>query len=557
MSNVVRVFALGGLDENGKNMTIVEINNDIFVLDAGIKYPESSMPGIDIIIPDISYLKENKSRVKAYLISHGQDDQMGALGYVIKEVPAPIYTSRISALFIQDTARRYHIEANFNFHHVSSGETVLIAGHKIRFFATTHSTMDSLGFSLDTPDGQIVYTGDFMFDFGANPLFRTDLKTLSDIAESPVLCLLAESMGATKTGHASPSHRLTPLIESYFQEEKGGRLIISAYSQSFFGILEVIDLALKYKKKILFYSREMRSIIKQLTDMKIISIPSNYLLDYSDLTRPGNDNIVILVTGVGEKVFNVLERIATGDQEKNLTIVPTDTFIVATPPITGLEKISAQTIDELFKTGANVFPINRRKLISMHAHEEDIKMMLSMVRPKYYMPIKGEYHHLVANAQVAVGMNSGYNHLNTFVFDNGMVARFENGKKVDGIDPMVANGSIMVDGLVVGDVGGYVISDRQKLADNGVVILGISVSRTLKEIVGGPDVQIRGLIFLKNQDDFVKEIISIFEGTVKEALNMKNFDNEETRQRVRERIALFIRRSTGKEPIILPAVIEI
>lgn len=557
MPNIVKILSLGGLDENGKNMIVVELNNDIFVFEAGLKYPESSMPGIDKIIPDASYLIKNKNRVRAYFISHGQDDQMGALAYLIKEVPAPIYTSPITAYFIKDTVRRFHLDkVNFDFKLVASGETHTIAGYQATFFATTHSTMQSLGISLATSDGQIVYTGDFIFDFGAPANFRTDIRTISQIGEKPVLVLLSESMGATKIGHTSPNHRLTPLIEPYFQDAPG-RIILTAYAQSLFHINEIVSLALKYKRKILFYSREMNTIIKDLSDMKVLSVPTASRMDYADLTRPGHEDAVILVTGVGEKVFHVLAQIATGDNQKNLKVLSTDTFIVSTPPIVGLEKASAKAVDELYKTGATVHQVSRKKLMSMHPHHEDLKQMLSMLRPKYYMPVKGEYHHLMANAQVAVSMGMGYNHMNTFVFDNGMTLRLEDGKRVDGKDEAFIPQSIFVDGLVVGDVGAYVIQDRQKLSDNGVAIFGITIDRKKREIVAGPDIQMRGLIYLKNADDFVKSATTTFVNTVEEIMKLPNYTVEEMTQRVRERLIFQIRRATGKDPIIIPAIVEI
>lgn len=557
MPNIVKILSLGGLDENGKNMIVVELNNDIFVFEAGLKYPESSMPGIDKVIPDTSYLIKNKNRVRAYFISHGQDDQMGALAYLIKEVPAPIYTSQITAYFIKDTVRRFHLDkVNFDFHYVTSGETIQIAGYTTTFFATTHSTMQSLGISIDTPDGQIVYTGDFIFDFGAPQHFKTDIRTISGIGDKPVLVLLAESMGATKIGHTSPNHRLTPLIEPYFQEAPG-RIILTAYAQSLFHINEVIALALKYRRKILFYSREMNTIIKDLTDMKVISVPTASKMDYSDLTRAGHEDAVVLVTGVGEKVFHVLEQIATGDNQKNFKVLPTDTFVVSTPPITGLEKSAAKAIDELYKTGATVHAVSRKKLASMHPHHEDLKMMLAMLRPKYYMPVKGEYHHLMANAQLAVSMGAGYNHMNTFVFDNGMILRLEDGKKVDGKDEAFIPQSIFVDGLSVGDVGAYVIQDRQKLSDNGVAIFGATIDRSKREIVAGPDIQMRGLIYLKNADDFVKSATATFVNTIEEVMKNPTYTMDEMAQRVREKLIFQIRRATGKDPIIIPAIIEI
>ncbi len=555
MPNKVKVLALGGLDENGKNMYVVEVNDDIYVLEAGIKYPESSMPGIDMIIPDIGYLIKNKHRVRGYFISHGHDDIMGALPYVIKSVPAPIYCSNITAALIKISAKHYHQNINFNFKIVEPNSQTKIGNRDVYFFSTTHSVGESMGIGIDTGDGLIVYTGDFIIDYGALPQYRTDVNMLSTLRNKKVLCLLTESIDCDKPGHTSPNHKITPLVENDFREHKG-RIIASFYSQNLFGIREIIDLAVKYKRQIYFYDNEMRTILNEVSKFGFLQIPSQLQLSKEALNRPGNEDAVIIVSGIGEYLFRTLELIAEGDADGNLSVRENDLFIIASPAIPGLENVSARAIDELYKTGAKVKNITKKQLSSMHAHSEDIKMMVSTLQPKYYIPVKGEYRHLVANAQIVVGMQLDFNHRNVFVCDNGMVVSFENGVS-KGITESIPVGDVLIDGLGIGDVGSQAITDRQKLSDNGVLILGVTVNSKTKKIVAGPDIQMRGLIFLKDAESFLEELNALFQNEVNEALKNGTILNDQAKIKIRDRINHFVRKSTGKDPMVLPVIIAI
>lgn len=552
MSNLVKVFALGGLDERGKNMYVVEINNDIFVIDAGMKYPEKSMPGIDFIIPDVKYLEENKHRIKAYIITHAHTDAMNALPFIINKAPAPVYTSRITKYFIEDTAKKFLLDVSqVEWKIVNINSFEVISGHKVAFYGATHSISENFGVAINTTNGYIIYSSDFIFDFDAPRNFSCDLAFMGQLAREGVLMLLCESLDVEHNGFTSPSHRLTPHIEHYFLGDK--RLIISQYTQSLYGILEIINLAKKYNKKILFYSREMQKILEDLVNAKIIDIPKSILVDYPYIEK--NEDVVIIMTGIGQRIFRELYKIGDGNKEKRMQIRPTDLFIIATPAVAGLEAYAASAIDSVFKTGARVVNLTRKKIVNMHAHSEDIKMLLNIFKPKYYMPVKGEYRHLLANAQMAVSLDSTYDHRNVIVFDNGMVAKLVNGIKSDDME-MIPVGDIMVDGLGVGDVGGSVLEDRQRLADSGIVILGISIDKAKKEIIGGPDIQMRGLIFLKDGEDLVRELTAILIGICDEYMN-SNMEYQDCITKLREKSSHLIRKFTGKEPIIVPAIIEL
>jgi ribonuclease J len=555
MPNKVKVFALGGLDENGKNMYVVEINDDIFVFEAGIRYPESSMPGIDFIIPDTGYLIKNKHRVKAYFIGHGHDDIMAALPYVLKDVPAPIYCSRITAELIKLSSRRIKMNPNYDFRIVKPNTVMNMEGYEANFFSTTHSVGESLGIGLETGNGLIVYTSDFIIDYGALPQYRTDINMLSKLRDKRVLLLMSESIDCAVPGHTSPGHKLTPIVETQFKEHKG-RIVMSFYTQNLFGVREALDLAVKTKRKIYVHDKEMQEILRFVTEFGILSIPPQLMIDKDELNRPGNDDILVLVSGTGEYLYQTLEKLVLSDNPNELTFRKSDLIIVASPSIPGLEVLSAKVIDSLYKTGCKIINIKKKQLYSMHAHTEDIKMMLSMLKPKYYMPVKGEFRHLIANAQVALSMGVGYNHTNTFVCDNGMVVYLEDGN-FKGFIENIEVGEVLIDGLGIGDVGSQVILDRQKLSDNGVMILGISVDKQKKKIIAGPDIQMRGLIFLKDADDFLKDLVNLFSNLVNEALERGDVDEDEVRFKIRDKINIFVRKSTGKDPMVLPVIVSI
>ena len=557
MSDIVRIFALGGLDENGKNMYVVEINDDIFVLEAGMKYPESSMPGIDIIIPDYTYLIKNKDRVKAYIITHGHDDCMGSITYAYKDVPAPIYCSKVTSEMIKDTAKRYRQNVKLDFHIVDTTSDIEISGRKFRFFSTTHSVAQSMGVAIDTSQGYVVYTSDYIIDCGAFKKFRTDLKALAKIAENKVLCLLSESVASDKPDYASPNHKLTPLIKRQFEEFEG-RVVVALYNQNLFGLQEVINLGVKNNKKIVLLSKDLENLIDNIDIQDLLDIPQNNKGTMEDLRKEDQSDVLVIVTGQGERLFRILERIANEEmsEEKGLLLGENDLIIMAAPSVPGVEVIAVNVLDLLYRTGAKIINISNKKISSMHAQEEDLKTIISMLQPKYYLPVKGYYKDLISNATLANNMQIGLNHNNIFVFDNGMVAKFVDGKFVAG-EEMIQVGELMVDGLGIFDAGSVVINDRNKLADDGVIILGVTIDSQTKEVVAGPDVQTRGLVFIKESDHLVRDIANLYVDVVKEAFNNSKLDINEKRNVIREKVSKYVKKETGKDPMVLSMVVEI
>ena len=554
MEDIVKVFALGGLDERGKNLYVVEVNNDIFVFDCGMKYPEKTMPGIDSVMADISYLRNNKERVKAFIITHYHNDVIGALPYALKEIKAPVYATKRTCFYIKETAKNNFVNIDdCKFIEVEKDSSINISGYDVTFFSMTHSAGDNVGIALKTKYGNIVYSSDFIFDFSASKNYACNLGMLNKIAAEGVLCLLCESEGCEIQGYTAPHHKLTPNIEKYFRKE--GRVIISLYSQSAYGITEVLELTRKYNRKLCLYNRSMQRLVKGLRSLELLDSLDDILVDYSYLSE--HNDVVILVSGVGQRVFRELIKIADGNSDKNFMIRESDTIIIATQPVPGLEIMAANASDALYSSGAKVVTIPKKSVSSMHAHSEDIKMLINILKPKYFMPIKGEYRSLLANAMMVVDLNIGYGYNNVIVFDNGMVAKFVNGEKDNMYNEQIETGDIYIDGLGVGDVENHVIITRQKMADNGVVILGATVSKSLKKVIAGPDLQMRGFIFLKDADNLVKDISTIFIDTLNEYLNTEIQDLEDCKKRIKEKIIFKIKKATGKDPLIIPAVIEL
>lgn len=556
MSDRIKFFSLGGLDENGKNLSVIEINDDIYIFDAGIKYPDKRVPGVDCIIPNYNYLKENASRIKAYIVSHAHDDQMGAIPYLYRKMPAPIYCSKITASLIENKTLEYGLKPiNYDFHYVESGSE-LINNREFIFIRMTHSVPGTFGIAVDTDQGYIVYISDFIIDFGADEGNRTDFTTLTSLPlKKKILLLLAESCDADKSGHCSPNHRITPHLNSIFTESIG-RIFISVYSQNIFNLKEIIDLANKHNKKILFLS----NTVKQLFGEELFNelLPSSNYITINDINRVREQDLLIIVDGCGEDLFETLISLANGDLISNLTFNQNDTFIIASPSVPGTETISIEAIDSIYKTGAHVMHLSRKDIYSMHAHEEDLKMLLTLLSPKYYLPIKGDYRQLMTNAKIALSLNLGYNHNNIFVFDNGMVLNIIDGIAKPDFTTKIENGDVLVDGNGVGNVVDSVIAERIKMANDGVIILGAVVSTKQKEIITYQDVQMRGFIFLKDSENIVKQINSIFEDSLHVYISNYYADNKQVLlDKICDNISRYVRRETKKQPLVIPNIIDI
>ncbi len=547
----VRFFALGGLSEDGKNMYVVENNDEIFIIDCGMKYPSNEQLGIEMIIPDFSYLKENKDRIRGLFLTHGHDDVMGAMTQLLKEIRVPVYTAPLTARLLERKARAAGLK-DLEIHRIKRSGTLHIGKTEIRTFGTTQSIADGFGVAIRTDDGYVVYTSEFIVDYDTrNEGFRFDMNTITDLGNAGVLALMTESVGATREGHSAPNHRITRQIEPVI-EDAPGRVVVTAYSQNLYRIIEIIELANRFNRKVVIYDEELRALMKDMAELGYYRIPAGLEIAPQNFDNE-LDNVILIIAGNGSTVFRKVHRIATREDE-NIQLRPTDTVIIASPAVPGTERSASAMEDDLYKETSHVFAIDAKRTFSMHASIEDLKMMIYLSKPKYYIPVKGEYRMLIYNANIALGM--GMPAANILVLDNGQIAEFDDGTLNKEIK-MLDIEDVMVSGKDNLDAQGMVLKDREVLGTDGAIIVGIVVNHTTKEVIGGPDVQSRGVIYLKDADYIVKEIGNIMERTITEAVKERRYDNMNCRAEARERIARYVMKETGKKPMILPAIIEI
>lgn len=548
----IRVVALGGLSENGKNCYCIEVDEDIFVIDCGLKYPSVNNPGIDFTIPNFDYLRKNSSRVKAVIITHGHDDQYGALPYLLNLINVPVYASSTTINMIRmDYAKKFRRFQTYHFVTVLPSSTVTIAGHLLDFFSTTHSISNSFGFALHTEAGNIVFTSDFMSDYNHVRNFTFDLPRLCKIAEAnPTLLLMSESVKALLPGTASPRHRLTPHIFDLI-ENMNGQLFIALYSQNFYNIQEIIELAVKSDKKICFANQTLASFKKAFNVSGDLVIPDSNYVELRDLSSVPENERIILLTGSGLNLFSDIKEVCYGGIPE-LKVSPSDTFVMACPSVAETEIQHTEALDTVFATGCRVKNITRRDISSMHAQEEDIKMMLTLLRPRYYMPVKGEFRQLMGNAKIAVNMDIGLNHRNIFVYDNGMFLKIdEKGNFISA--PEKANVSdVVVDGSIVGEVRENILEERATMSSDGVILMGCLISLKEKRLLSNPDIQMRGFIYLKDASDIVSEVsksfVSSLDGFLKES---KGISMSEMERKIGDKMTRVIKKMTEKEPLVI------
>lgn len=550
--NQIRIYALGGLDEDGKNLTVLEINQDIFILDVGLKYPDRQRRlGVEIIIPDFKTLIENKHRIKAIFITHGHDDAMSALPYLLKHINVPVYSTAFTSSLIEIILKEQGIK-EYNLKIVKRHDQFMIENTMVKTFGITHSIADAMGVAIDTPEGYIVYAAEFIIDFNnRHSAFACDLIELADIGKKGVFALLTESIGADRSGFTAPNHRISDYLENTL-ENTSNRIILTMYEQNLYRLIEVLELARKFKRKVVFYNNHQRLLLTQVERLGYYKMPMDLELPLSRFNNDSED-VIVIVSGSGIATFKTLHKIAISEDDR-LNLRSTDTIFIASPVVPGTEKEAAAMENELYKEDVDVITLDKKKVFSMHAAVEDIKMLMYLMKPKYFVPIHGEYRHLIANANIALDM--GYYADKIVVLDNGQIATFEKGMLTNTTTHIELE-TVLIDGNEKLDFSGLVLRDREMLSTDGVIVIGLSIDFKTKSIVGGPDVQSRGFVYLKDADYLVKEISSILEKTVLDYVKNNKYDNMTARNDARDRMSKYVFKETGKRPMILPVIIEL
>lgn len=544
----IKIFSLGGLNDIGKNMYVVEIDNDIFVLDAGLKYADDSMLGIDYIIPNYDYLKENKKRIKGIFITHAHDEQMGALADILVDLDnVKVFGTKFTIDLIKEQLEEWK---------VSTKNLVTITPHKkINFgnvsifpVSLTHNVPETVGYAIYTKDGIIFYTGNFVFDPTMQEPYKTDIGKLAYIGKQNVLCLMSESMYASKKGFTSPYNRSNDVLKEALTRTEN-RIIYTVSESHFYRIQELFDEVEKVSRSIVILGKRLQNIINSSIEKGYLKIKKEKLVNISHIN---DHNVIVMISDEREKPFSNLKRIIKG-YDKFVKIDDKDTIIFANPIYDGMEKTVTNIYNEISKLGANIIPLSSN-VKSYHASSEDLMLMINLMQPKYYFPVIGDYRNQVENASCAI--KAGMKEENIILKTNGEVIEFIDGKLVDnGIKVPVDE--ILIDGKTVGDIGEVVIKDRESLSTNGIVIVTVSIDKTTKKILAGPEILTRGFIYVKDNLDIIKEASNIALKVVNENIKENYVDYVGIKQGVREKLSKYFYEQTECNPMILIITQEI
>lgn len=547
----IKVFSLGGLNENGKNMYIVNVDRDIFVFDAGLKYDNDLNLGIDYIIPNFDYLIKNRKNIKGIFLTHGHEGNIGAVPDIIEKIPeVNIYATKLTMEILKNDLTKEQREKT-NLNEIKPHSKLEFGKNSIFPISVTHSIPDAVCYVLYTPDGAIVYTGDFVFDSTMMGAYKTDIGKLAYVGKQGVLCLLSESMYADKIGHTSPNNRVASFIREVLNKNEN-RIIATIFPAHFYRIQEIFDEVSNTHRKIVIMGKTLQDTISKAIDEKYLFIDKNKIGTLQNLE---DKNSVVLISDEKEKPFANLERIIKG-YDKYIKIKDTDTIFITEPSYAGIEKRTAIIMDEIAMLGANAISLSNKKHLLHHASQEDLMLMINLMNPKYYFPVKGEYRNQYANAEVAAIL--GIPKENIILKENGDVATFVKGKLISNFEHVDVD-EILIDGKNQGDVGDLVLKDREMLGENGIVIISCTLDKETKAILAGPEILTRGFIYVKESQDLLEETKKIakkvIEGNIE--LNSKRVDYSNIKNSVREDLGKFFYKETGSKPMIITVVQEV
>ncbi|HPG42864.1 MAG TPA: ribonuclease J [Acholeplasmataceae bacterium] len=551
----IRFFALGGLGENGKNMYVIEVDQNYFILDAGIKYPSAELYGVDEIIPDYRMMIRVKDKIKGIFLSHAHEDHIAALPHLLKDLNVPVYATNFTMQIVADMLKDegYNLE-ELTLNTISQNSIIKFGNVRVTFFNTTHSIPESVGIAVHTIDGVIVYTSDFTFDQSSDIKYQTDFRKINELSEKNVLALLTESLGSTLELNGGVSMSLNHRLNSIYANADG-RIIVTLFSSDLRKIQRIIDISLAHKKKIAIIGRRAQRIVDIAIHSGYLSIPSEALINlrYIDEKNKNDDaNIVALVTGSRHEPFFMLQRMCK-KSDRLIHISEEDTVILMTPPVPGTEKMAARTLDVLYRSDAQVKVIDKRLLTSAHATAEEIKMMMNLLKPKYIIPTIGEYRHQYGVKRLA--QEIGYLPENVFLLDNGDVLTFDE-QDVYVSKGDINVGEILIDGTAVGDVNDFVMKDRELLAEDGALLLVAHVSPKTKQILGEVTIVTKGFVYVQESEELLAKVKETFMDVSKKHLDGKYINWNEYKRDVRNEVNRYIYQETRRSPITIPVIIS-
>ena len=550
--NKLRVMCLGGLEEIGKNMTVLEYGDDILIIDCGMGFPDDDMPGIDLVIPDVSYLVSNAHKIRGILITHGHEDHIGAVPYILQQIDAPIYGTRLSLGIIEGKLDENPPPNYPELYTVEAGDVINLGVFKAEFIHVNHSIADACAIAIKTPVGVVYHSGDFKLDVSPIDGKMMDLTRIGEIGREGVTLLLCESTNAERPGFTPSERTVGSSLERIFSQYESKRIIIATFSSNVHRVQQIINTSARHNRKVVILGRSMVNVIGAAAELGYVELPDGVLIDVSEMKKYRPDEITIITTGSQGEPMSALYRIAFSEHNQ-VRIAPTDVVILSSSAIPGNEKLVGRIINALVRNGVRVVHDSSEDLhVSGHACREEIKLLMALLRPKYFMPIHGEYRHLYANKDIAEFMGIPSDKI--FISDIGRVLEIDRkGAKFSGEVPA---GNVLVDGAGVGDIGSVVLRDRKHLAEDGLVVIVATVN-DYGEIVSGPDVVSRGFVYVKESEEImarVKEIASI---SIEKALTKRNRDWAGIKNQVKDDVAKFIFKETKRRPMILPIIMDI
>lgn len=549
----LKVMPLGGLEEIGKNMTVLEYNNDIVIIDCGLAFPEDDMLGIDMVIPDITYLTRNKEKIRGIVLTHGHEDHIGALPYVLKELDVPVFGTLLTLGLLENKLREHNLMNKVIRHTVVPGESVKLGQMKVEFIHTNHSIADAVALAITTPVGVVIHTGDFKIDYTPIDGDIMDIHRFAELGKAGVLLLMSDSTNAERKGYTMSEKSVGAVFDQIFDETPKNRIMVASFSSNIHRIQQVINSANTYGRKVAIIGRSMLNAVKTSTELGYLNIPAGILIDISEIRNYTDEKLVIITTGSQGEPMSALSRIAASEH-KQVSVKPDDKIIISASSIPGNEKSVSRVINELLKKGADVIYEGIADIhVSGHARQEELKLMLALTKPKFFMPVHGEFVHLASHRDLAITM--GMDKKDIFLMKTGDVLEVSpNEAKVNGTVP---SGQVMVDGLGVGDVGNIVLRDRKHLSEDGLMVVVVTMEKESGIIVAGPDIISRGFVYVREAEALMEEARAV----VTEAL-MKCEEKHITgwsyiKGLIKDTLKNFLWQKTKRSPMILPIIMEV
>ncbi len=546
----VKIIPLGGLGQIGMNMTAFEYEDCIIVVDCGMAFPDDNMPGVDCVIPDITYLKDNLNKIKGFVITHAHEDHIGALPYVLREIPTTVYATRLTMGIIDYKLKEHGLSKSVKKKIIKHGQSINLGCFRVEFIKTTHSIQDSAAFAIYTPVGTIIHTGDFKVDY--TPVFGDpfDIQRFAEIGKKGVLALLADSTNAERPGYTMSESTVGKTIEAIFNENGKSRIIVATFASNVDRVQQIINAAHRHKRKVVVEGRSMVNVVNIAQELGYLSVPKGTIITIEEIKNYPPEKICLITTGSQGEDRAALSRMAAAVHKK-VTIVPGDVVILSSNPIPGNEKSVSKVINELSMLGAQV--IFQDTHVSGHASQEEIKLIYAITKPKFSVPVHGEYRHLMKHSELAQA--TGVEKDNVFILKCGDV--LEMNADAARITGHVVTGGVYVDGLGVGDVGNVVLRDRQELAANGIITVAMTFDRSSGEFIAGPEIVSRGFVYVKEAEDLMDEAYDCVLDTLETIVKKSIYDRNKMRNMVRDSLADFVWKKTGRKPMILPVIMEV